>query len=1038
MKPRFRDGARPSGRVRLGLLILVILGLFVVLLGAAVVWETRTSTFEARWISAIDREISYSVGAGPSSRIVFPGPGPYDNRLGYSRIPEMVADASERGFAIVDQARVSPRFQELVADRGIFPIYREKPQAGLEISDRRDDVLSQTVLPARIFASFDAIPPVVWETLLFIENRSLLDPDRPFKNPAVEWPRLFLSATELGFRLIGREGNVPGASTLATQIEKFRHSPEGLTSSPRDKLLQMASASLRAYMDGPETLPARRRIVLDYLNSVPLAAQRGEGEVIGLGDGLWSWYGRDLDDVGRALGDRTAWAPGAPDTDTGGSDTEASGGEIYREVLSLLLAQRRPTYFLTQAEGRSALDGLTTRYLDLLEEGGVIPSALAAEARSVHVEPRVLPPSKPEPSFVERKGVNAVRTQLLGVLGVPALYDLDRLDLSVRTTIDGRAQAQTTDFLLNLADSAFVHARGLDGYRLLDRGDPSAVVYSVVLQERTDRGNLVRIQTDNLDAPFNLNESARLELGSTAKLRTLATYLQLVAELHDTLSGLDADSLAALPLSRNDPLARWARSQIQADPDIDVATLLRRSLSRTYSANPGERFVTGGGVQTFSNFDNTYDQSTITVAEAFQQSVNLVFVRVMRDIVNHYMYRVPGSTAYVLDETDSPLRQEYLERFADREGTDFLRQFYPKYDGKTRGEILEALIQDRRLSPQRTAWAYRAVASDATVEELAALLRTHETDADIGDQTVRDLFGRANPANWDLADLGYLASVHPLELWLARYLIEHPGASLADAIRDGADARQDVYGWLFRTSRRSAQDRRIRFLLESEAFTNILEGWRRLGYPFENIVPSLGTAIGSSGDRPSALGELVGIIVNDGVRLPTYRVEELEFAEGTPFETRMVRDGAEGERVMRPEVAQVLREAMTDVVRQGTARRMSGVLVGPDGAPLTVGGKTGTGDNRYRTFAPGGRLIESRSVNRTSTFVFFIEDRFYGVVTAYVPGEAADDYWFTSALPTQILRELAPVVQDLLAEPAQLDDARSSEVPAGIGASGSP
>jgi len=119
-------------------------------------------------------------------------------------------------------------------------------------------------------------------------------------------------------------------------------------------------------------------------------------------------------------------------------------------------------------------------------------------------------------------------------------------------------------------------------------------------------------------------------------------------------------------------------------------------------------------------------------------------------------------------------------------------------------------------------------------------------------------------------------------------------------------------------------------------------------------------------------------------------------------------------RVTSSEVAQVLREAMTDVVANGTARRVAGAFTSPDGTLLTVGGKTGTGDNRYRTFSSGGRLLESRSVNRTSTFVFFVGDRFYGVVTAYVPGEDADDYTFTSALPSQILRELAPMVNELV------------------------
>ena len=1004
-------------------LLLVCIGV-VVLAGVGVaVWEMRTSTLQSRWLSRTASELTYGVDAGPSSEIVFPADGPYDVRLGYARIPSMVNAAGSRGFTVVEQARVSPRFGEVVTEWGLFPIYSERTQAGLTIRDREGTVLSEVVLPARVFQSFEEIPPIVWSTLLFIENRSLLNNDQPRKNPAVEWPRLFLSATELGLRFIGRDGNVPGASTLATQIEKFRHSPEGLTSSPRDKLLQMATASLRAYQQGPITIEARRRIVLDYLNSVPLAAQRGEGEIIGIGDGLWAWYGRDLDEMIRLLrevelpepkgdaGVAVAWAETTP---VEGSWAEK--GAAYREVLGLLLSQRRPTYYLAQAEGREALGALTDRYLTLLQNEGMIPAALAESARATHGEPLSVPPPRPPVSFVERKAVNAIRTQLLTLLEVPALYDLDRLDLEATTTIDGEAQDAVTDFIVSLADTEFVRSRGLEVSRLLARGDPSQVVYSLVLHERTPNGNVVRIQTDNLDAPFNLNESARLELGSTAKLRTLTTYLEVLAEMHAVYSALGPDSLRALELSQNDPLGRWARAQILVQPGLPLTDLLQRSLLRTYSANPGERFVTGGGVQTFSNFDNTYNASTITVAEAFRQSVNLPFVRMMRDIVNHYVYRVPGSTANVLDDPESPLRQEYLARFADREGIQYLGQFYPKFRDKPRGEILTTLIQDRRLSPQRLAWAYRTVVPDGTVEEFESLLRVQLADAEISEETVRDLYDRANPMNWDLADLGYLASIHPLELWVARHLIENPSATLPDVVSASVNARQDVYRWLFRTSRRSAQDRRIRFLLEVEAFTEILEGWRRLGYPFENIVPSLGTSIGSSGDRPAALGELVGIILNDGMRLPTHRLDELLFAEGTPYETRMVRGAGVGEPVMAPEVAQVLREAMVDVVQQGTARRMAGSLRAGDGSILTVGGKTGTGDNRYRTFAPGGREVESRSVNRTSTFVFFIEDRFYGVVTAYVPGEAADDYDFTSALPTQILRELAPVIEDLYNE----------------------
>jgi len=1016
----------------------LVFAVFFAILGAAALWEMRTSTLQARWLAPIAAELTWSVEEGPSPQIVFPGEGPYDLRLGYTALPAMIESAGTRGFRVVEQARVSDRFLDLVENRDLFPIFREKSRAGLEIADRSGASMFSEPKPARAYPVFESVPPVVWQTLLYIENRTMLDPDRSKQNPAVEWSRLIRSVVELGLRSLGREGSVAGASTLATQIEKFRHAPDGLTESPRDKLLQMASASLRGYLGGEETLPARRQIVLDYLNSVPLAAQRGEGEVTGLGDGLWAWYGRDFESANRLLASvEPAGSPLLPAPSTvlpdradpaaafwpmgggeGAEPTESDVGSAFREVLSLLIAQRRPSYYLTQADGRRALAEGTNEYLDLLEEAEVIPAELAAAARNAEIEVRSIPPERPSVSFVERKGVNAVRTQLLGVLGVPRLYDLDRFDLRVRTTLDAEAQRTATDFLVALSDPEFVHAQGFDDTRLLDRGEPELVVYSFVLHERTERGNLVRIQTDNLDAPFNLNESARLELGSTAKLRTLASYLEIVAELHGAYSTIGPDSLRALPLSQNDQLALWARAQILGNDSIDLATLLRRAMGRSYSANPSQRFVTGGGVQTFSNFDNTYDARSLTVTEGFRQSVNLVFVRLMRDIVNHYVYRVPGSTAYVLDDPDSPLRQDYLERFADREGIQFLNQFIPKFQGKSRSEILQSLVADRRLTPQRIAWAYRAVAPDPTPEEFEFLLRANQPEAGFTPAAVLDLYARADPEGQPLADLGYLASIHPLELWVARHVIENPAATRTEMISASEGARQDVYAWLFRTSRQSAQDQRIRSLLEVEAFTEILAGWRRLGYPFENIVPSLGTSIGSSGDRPAALGELVGIILNDGVRQPTYRLEELHFAEGTPYETRMLREGTEGERVMPSEVAVVLREAMVDVVEEGTARRMRGAIVGPDGVPLVVGGKTGTGDNRYRVFAPGGRLVESRSVNRTSTFVFFIGDRYYGVITAYVPGEDADRFWFTSALPTQILRALAPAVQRLMEEGA--------------------
>jgi membrane peptidoglycan carboxypeptidase len=187
----------------------------------------------------------------------------------------------------------------------------------------------------------------------------------------------------------------------------------------------MASASLRAYRTGPETLEDQRRIVREYLNSVPLAAQRGHGEVVGTADGLWAWYGTDLDEANHLL--RAAML---------GPEDTAARARVYRQALSLLVAHRRPTFYLATEEGRAALAELTDGHLRLLASNGVIPRRIADGALAAEIA--VLPeaPARPPLSFVQRKAANQVRGRLLGLLGASSLYQLDRWDLTVATTLD--------------------------------------------------------------------------------------------------------------------------------------------------------------------------------------------------------------------------------------------------------------------------------------------------------------------------------------------------------------------------------------------------------------------------------------------------------------------------------------------------------------------------------------------------------------------------------------------------------------------------
>jgi membrane peptidoglycan carboxypeptidase len=284
----------------------------------------------------------------------------------------------------------------------------------------------------------------------------------------------------------------------------------------------------------------------------------------------------------------------------------------------------------------------------------------------------------------------------------------------------------------------------------------------------------------------------------------------------------------------------------------------------------------------------------------------------------------------------------------------------------------------------------------------------------LDDATVDKLYQKYGIDKFSLSDRGYLAGVHPLELWLVAYLHEHPKASRGEMLQASTAERQAVYGWLFKTHNPHRQDMRIRILLEEDAFNQILQQWRSLGYPFAQLVPSYATAIGSSGDRPDALAELMGIILNDGVAQPTVDLDQLHFAAGTPYETQFSAAPQAPQRVIAPEVAHTVRRMLMGVVAEGTATRLRNAYLVANGKPLAVGGKTGTGDNRFETFAAGGQQTSSRVVDRTATFVFFLGSRYYGTVTAYVPGAAAADYHFSSALAVQLLAAMAPQLRPLL------------------------
>jgi len=590
---------------------------------------------------------------------------------------------------------------------------------------------------------------------------------------------------------------------------------------------------------------------------------------------------------------------------------------------------------------------------------------------------------------------------------------------------------------VRLTDPAFADSANLRGERLLAKGDPEGVIYSFTLYEASPRGNRLVVQADNYDQPLDINEGAKLDLGSTAKLRTLVNYLDIVCQIHAAHAGDSDAQLRSIKVDKQDAIERWAVDWLATAPDTSLAAMLDAAMNRTYSSSTGEQFFTSGGLLTFGNFDKKDNGRIMTLREATRHSVNLVYIRLMRDLVRHYTTEIPDFDSDMYQDRSHPLRHRYLEKFADREGKQFLARFLPRYRGKTSEEILDRVVEEIRPTPSRMAVIFRSVKPAGSAEEFrswVAKVWPAGLATERGESALRDAYQRYPKTAFDIHDRGYISGLHPLELWLVEYLYLNTTAGWSDIVAASAEERQGVYKWLFNSKSLEGQNNRIRILIEEEAFKKVHAAWRKQGYPFSSLVPSYATSIGSSADRPAALAELMGILVNDGVRLPLTRIDSMHLAEGTPYEILYEQRQVTGERVYPAELARVVRGVLYDVVENGTARRVYGAFTTKDGTVVPVGGKTGTGDHRYDTYGPGGRLIESRVVNRTATFVFLIGDHYFGTLTAYVAGPKAAGYAFTSSLPVQILKTLAPAIEPLILADEAARAARDSTATGNSGA----
>ncbi|MFH2013332.1 MAG: transglycosylase domain-containing protein [Pseudomonadota bacterium] len=978
--------------------------LFVSVLVLMIVYEMRTSTLEAYLFSWCSKNATWEVQEGESKAIVYPVDGPFDISRGYTQLPNFQKRLKEKDYIVTSQARQSKI--ALLLGRNDIPIpYERRDDRGLQLNDKDGLEAYHVNRNTLLFPSFKSIPPLLVKILLHRENRELLDFDHPFLNPSVEWDRLSLASIKyLGKKLFGIPGGI-GGSTLVTQMVKFRHSSKGITRGPVDKIRQIIGGSLWAYRKGPTTVETRKEIVREYLNEMPLGAAKGYGEINGIGKGMWAWFGKDIDQIMSDL-----------QMDETNLNMLYRKAETLKGALSLIIATRNPSFYLQKEQ--PLLEKKANGYLSLLEAEGIISPVLKKAALEIPLEFRPGAPVPPPLTLVERKGTDSVRISLLELLGIERLYELDRLDMTVDTTFDLDVQQKVNKILNSLYIPEFLAENGFLSHYLLNKGDPKGVIYSFALFESLPSGNLLRVQADTLNKPLNINTGIKLELGSTAKIRTLASYLMVIDSLYGDFAEKDKSDLLKKKTQVNDPLSKWVLDYLLYHPKATQEEVLKASLQRSISGNPHQGFFTGGGMQIFNNFNKDQDNRFFTIEEGLCQSVNLVFIRLMKEVVDYYIASLGYNVKTLLLEINDPERLTILREAMELESIEFLRKYYWIYAPKTYKESFAILCQSSRHPLKNWTILYLKENQDATLEQYITAAELYFEGKAINLNSLKKLFKAYRGKSFTLIDEAYLLGKHPIEVWLVYYLKDHLGASWKKVLEDSKNARMLSSSWIYKTRFQHAQNLRIKRQLERKAFAEIHRTWKFMGYPFGTLVPSLATAIGSSADRPVNLAEFMGIILNDGIYKPMISFKGLHFGVGTPYETHLSKPPETKKRVMSPLVARSLKDALRQVVKRGTAQRIKNTFTLADGISADVGGKTGTGDNRFETFRRNTANGNLKIINRTSTFVFYA-DRYFGIVTAHVEGSSASQYEFTSALAVQVLKTLWPALQPLFTNEGQ-------------------
>ncbi len=932
-------------------------------------------------------------------------------RDGMTYYPQLFNVLNNAGFQVDRETHLvlTPQAKKLF-DMGIIPFnhYQGKAFSGLKIIDRHSELTYQYKHPNQ-FKDFENISPFILKALLVWENDKLRhmvfneEQDDVELNYLIEGPRIIKSVSEYVQYKITGEGSYSGGSTLMTTLEKITNTPGGRTKSVNDKINQMIGAGLHLYGDNTESVDRGngkkagvQKALVDFLNTVPMAGgpKSHSGELFGFGASYYAWFGYTIDELNQQLK----------------SKNSVIRSQAYKNICSLIVSIRRPSELLRSPD---VIDKQANLLLSRLNKKKLLNSALYVKSRAMKPAWNPQRNSRDKLDYALHRESSSARNQYTQFIRQAVakksgsaeakkinLQTVDAMPVSIEMTTDAQLEKNIRSVLDEMytefaQQSPFVQGRQKGLLHSLSLDELKNIQYGVVVLEIDEnrQWKLLANTDTQSNVVYNPAKQGRFQWGSTAKLRVLVNYLMIIHDEALTLQSaiVELDDKEAKKLfnkyrKSSVTIKQLLASYIKKYPDASMEQVLNWAMSRRISANPDSKFLTGESWHEFHNYQKSDDRKNPNLWQMTTQSINLSFVRLMRDVVDYYIDQSGFDKVAILTNKKNPTRNKILNEAIEKEEQDYLDGLN-YFIERVQDSFLEELASgEKQISNKEIITRSREIIKEMSLDDKQSYNK--------GQKKYQRL------ASW------FKRITHYEKKWLlARVRLQHDVHS--NLVKDDEKRIiKQTSQWL--KTNQFWMKNTLYTHMERKAFSQgVTPAWKKLGYPF-NVSPSYAVVLGSSGDTPMSLVELAGTLLNNGVHEKNISaIERIILAPDSEFETPFKIEH-QYERIIPKTVSIVARKAMAGVLQKGTA-------IFASRHPLmeyveSVGAKTGTGDNRHNKIA----------VNRSAAVLSIFDtgegkSKYAICITMSVVKGNIERYTFTSKVPVRILSRIADHLSPIIA-----------------------